>query len=61
MENGISKINLPITENMENLIVEVHAQVTDLKAGVPLEHGVSLLFILFPASSSTLDYIPSKE
>jgi len=58
---SISKINPPITENTEYLIIKVHAPFIDLKVDVSLDHGVSLRFQFTSGSSNMLGNIPSKE
>ena len=58
---SISKINPPITENTEYLIIKVHAPFIDLKVDVLLDHGVSLRFRFTSGSSNMLGNILSKE
>jgi len=46
---SIFTINAAIAENMECLIVKVHALTINLQVGVSLGHGASLLFISLQA------------
>jgi len=46
---SVSIINPAIKENMECLIIKAQGSFIDLKMGVPLNHGVSLRFVLLLA------------